>query len=108
DEAVEVLPETLARNLDALSRFEREARLVASLSHPHILALYDVGGEAGLRYAVMELLEGETLRAKLASGPPPVRLVLEWALQIVAGLGAAHEKGVVHRDLKPENLFVSR
>jgi TolB-like protein/Tfp pilus assembly protein PilF len=107
DVALKVLPERLTHNLDALARFEREARMVASLSHPHILALYDVGRDADVRYAVMELLEGETLRNKLAS-PIPVPQILEWALQTAGGLAAAHEKGVVHRDLKPENLFVSR
>src|SRR6185503_15187919 len=95
------------RDVDALARFEREARMVASLSDAHILALYDVGRDGDVRYAVMELLEGETLRRKLAA-PIPAPLVLEWALQIAGGLAAAHEKGVVHRDLKPENLFVTR
>ena len=108
DVAVKVLPEQLTHNLDALSRFEREARTVASLSHPHILALYDVGRDADVRYAVMELLEGQTLRSALAEGPPPLARVLEWALQIASGLAAAHDKGIVHRDLKPENLFLSR
>jgi len=108
DVAVKVLPERLTHNLDALARFEREARMVASLSHPHILALYDVGRDADVRYVVTELLEVETLRAKLAEGPIPVRLLLDWALQTASGLAAAHDKGVVHRDVKPENLFVSR
>lgn len=106
--AVKVLPEAMSYNLDALVRFEREARTVASLSHPHILALYDVGRDAEIRYAVMELLEGETLRAKLVAGPLPIGRALGWALQIASGLAAAHEKGVMHRDLKPENLFISR
>ncbi|MEO6323171.1 MAG: protein kinase [Thermoanaerobaculia bacterium] len=108
DVALKVLPERMTHNVDALGRFEREARTVASLSHPHILALYDVGRDEDVRYAVMELLEGETLRGKLALGPTPLSLILEWALQIAGGLSAAHEKGIVHRDLKPENLFVSR
>jgi serine/threonine-protein kinase len=105
--AVKVLPERLTHSSDALSRFEREARTVASLSHPHILALYDVGRDEDTRYAVMELLEGRTLRSALGEGPLPVARVLEWSFQIASGLSAAHEKGIVHRDLKPENLFIA-
>src|SRR5258706_12976317 len=108
DVAVKVLPESLARDAGALERFEREARAVAALSHPHILAIHDIGSENGIAFAVMELLEGQTLRERLAEGPLPQRKALELAREIAQGLAAAHEKGIVHRDLKPENLFVTK
>jgi TolB-like protein len=108
DVAIKVLPESVAANRDALARFEREAKAVAALSHPNILAIHDFGNHAGISYAVMELLEGETLRDRLDAGPIPQAQAVDYALQIARGLSAAHEKGVVHRDLKPENLFVSK
>src|SRR5262249_38735883 len=77
-------------------------------SHPNILAIHDVGGDRGISYAVMELLEGETLRARLDAADLPVRKALDFSLQIAQGLAAAHERGVVHRDLKPENVFLTR
>ena len=107
DVAVKVLPASLASDADALTRFEREAKAVAALSHPNILSIFDVGSEGGTTYAVMELLEGETLRARLREGRLPPRKAVEIAIQVANGLAAAHEKGIVHRDLKPENLFVS-
>ena len=105
--ALKVLPEGFAADPDRLARFEREARAVAALSHPNILALFDFGSHEGTAYAVTELLEGETLRERLAGGPLPVRKATEYAAQVARGLAAAHEKGIVHRDLKPENLFVT-
>jgi serine/threonine protein kinase len=108
DVAVKVLPESLAADPDALARFEREAKSIAALSHPNILAIHDFGRHEGIAYAVMELLEGETLRGKLDAGPIPRKQAVDYALQIAKGLSAAHEKGIVHRDLKPENLFVGR
>jgi predicted ATPase len=108
DIAVKVLPAGIARDEDAQKRFEREARSVAALSHPNILAVHDVGRAGDRVYVVMELLEGETLRAKLAGGALPVKKALDYAVQIAQGLAAAHEKGIVHRDLKPDNLFVTR
>jgi len=105
--AIKVLPEHLAANAEALSRFEREARAVASLSHPNILSIHDFGVEGSTAYSVTELLEGETLRARMGGAPVPSRKALDYGLQIARGLAAAHEKGVVHRDLKPENLFVT-
>ena len=107
DVAIKVLPERVAEDADALARFEREAKAVAALSHPNILALHDVGRENGVAYAVMELLEGETLRDALASGPLSPRKAVEYAMQVALGLAAAHEKGIVHRDLKPDNVFVT-
>src|SRR5512132_2707038 len=108
DVAIKVLPRSLAADPDALARFEREALAVAALSHPNILAIFDFGTHEGIVYAVMELLEGETLRGKLDTGPIPQKQAVDYALQVVKGLTAAHEKGIVHRDLKPENLFVTR
>ncbi|HSG00029.1 MAG TPA: serine/threonine-protein kinase, partial [Vicinamibacterales bacterium] len=106
--AIKVLPESFGDDPDRLTRFEREARAVAALSHPNILSIYDFGTHEGVAFAVMELLEGETLRARLAEGCLPARKAVEISLQIAGGLAAAHEKGVVHRDLKPENVFVTR
>ncbi len=105
--AIKVLPESFAYDPAALARFEREALAVAALSHPNILSIYDFGKHDDTVFAVMELLEGHTLRDKLKAGPIPLNLVLHYALQIVQGLSAAHEKEIVHRDLKPENLFVT-
>ena len=106
--AVKVLPKSLAADADALARFEREALAVASLSHPNILAIHDFGTHEGTAYAVMELLEGETLRGKLDVGPITQKQAVDYALQVAKGLSAAHEKAIVHRDLKPENLFVTK
>jgi Tol biopolymer transport system component len=108
DVAVKVLPTELASNPEALARFEREARAVAQLSHPNILAIYDFGRQGEIAYAVMELLDGETLRSRLAHGALGARKAVELAVQMAEGLAAAHEKGIVHRDLKPENVFVTR
>jgi serine/threonine protein kinase len=106
--AIKVLPESVASDPDKLGRFEREAKAIAALSHPNILAIHDFGTQEGVAYAVMELLEGETLRGKLDAGPIPQKQAVDYALQIAKGLSAAHEKGIVHRDLKPENLFVGK
>ncbi|MGH9440820.1 MAG: protein kinase domain-containing protein [Thermoanaerobaculia bacterium] len=106
DVAIKILPERLANDADSLTRFEREAKAVAALSHPNILGIFDFGKHDGVVYAVMELLDGETLRDKL-SAPIPLRKAIEYSVQIAQGLAAAHEKGIVHRDLKPENLFVT-
>jgi len=108
DVAVKVLPQNVAGDADTLARFEREAKAVAALSHPNILSIFDFGKQDGVAYAVMELLEGETLRGKLEAGPISQKQAVDYALQVAKGLSAAHEKGIVHRDLKPENLFVSR
>ena len=108
DVAVKVLPESVASDPETLARFEREAKAVAALSHPNILSIFDFGTHAGVSYAVMELLEGETLRGKLEAGPISRKQAVDYALQVAKGLSAAHEKGIVHRDLKPENLFVTR
>jgi Tol biopolymer transport system component len=108
DVAVKVLPPALARDANLLVRFEHEARAVAALSDPHIVAVYDVGRDAGLSYFAAELVEGSDLRAVLAAGGMPLKRVLDLASQIASGLAAAHEKGMTHRDLKPENVLISR
>ena len=108
--AIKVLPATFSKDVDRLKRFESEARAAGVLNHPGITAVYDFGTnpDDGSPYIVTELLEGDTLRSRLSSGPVPVRKALDWAVQIARGLAAAHEKGIVHRDLKPENLFLTR
>jgi len=93
---------------DRRRRFELEARAAGGFNHPNIVAVYDVGHQDGTHYVVSELLEGETLRARLGEAPLPTHRALDYALQVARGLAAAHEHGVVHRDLKPENLFVTR
>jgi serine/threonine protein kinase len=107
DVAVKILLGT-SHGDDALPRFEREARAVAALSHPNILAIHDFGTENGTLYAVMELLEGATLRERLDRSELEVSRALDWAHQIAQGLAAAHERGITHRDLKPENIFITR
>ncbi|HET7292771.1 MAG TPA: protein kinase, partial [Vicinamibacteria bacterium] len=107
DVALKVLPDEVTSDAERRARFEREAKAVAALSHPNILALYDVGEHAGTAFAVMELLEGETLRARLSRGALPARKAGEIGAQLARGLAAAHERGIVHRDLKPENVFIT-
>jgi len=106
--AVKVLPAELSNDADALARFEQEARAVAALSHPNILSIHDYGREGSVSYVVTELLQGETLRDRLADSALPARKAVEYAQQIARGLAAAHDRGIVHRDLKPENVFLTR
>src|SRR5688572_17992708 len=103
DVAIKVLPAAVSESPDALARFEREARAVALLSHPNILTLHDVGKSDGVSYAVLEFLDGETLRERLAAGALSLRKAVEIGVQIARGLAAAHGKGIAHRDVKPEN-----
>ncbi|MGB7219599.1 MAG: protein kinase [Vicinamibacterales bacterium] len=114
DVAVKVLPAAFSSDPERLARFEQEARAVAGLSHPNILAVYDIGqyrlADAGpsVPYIVSELLEGQTLRERLEEGPQSVRKAIEYGVQIADGLAAAHDKRIAHRDLKPENIFITR
>jgi eukaryotic-like serine/threonine-protein kinase len=105
--AIKVLPERFAEDPAALSRFEREAKALAALSHPNVLGILDFGREDGVVYAVTELLEGETLRTRLARSTPSWRDAVEVGVAIADGLAAAHSRGIVHRDLKPENVFLT-
>jgi serine/threonine protein kinase len=108
DVAIKVLPPHLAADQTAVARFQREARAVAALSHPNILALFDVGTDNHVAYVVTELLEGQTLRERLQGGALEIDAAIKLGGQLVQGLAAAHERGIVHRDLKPENLFITR
>ena len=120
--AIKVLPAAFSSDPERLARFEQEARAAAALNHPNILAIHDIGthpstgagqvlsvgsGMGTAPYIVSELLEGETLRERLAGGAVPVRKAIDYAVQTARGLAAAHDKGIVHRDLKPENVFVT-
>jgi serine/threonine protein kinase len=107
DVAIKVLPASFSQDADRLRRFEQEAKAAGVLNHPNITAVHDIGSHEGSPYVVQELLEGETLRAILSGGRLPFRKTIDYSLQIVHGLAAAHEKGIVHRDLKPENIFVT-
>jgi serine/threonine protein kinase len=108
DVALKILPESFSTEADRLRRFEQEARAVAALNHPNILAIHDIGQHNGTPFLVSELLEGESLRSALDRGPLPQRKTIEYGVQIAHGLAAAHEKGIVHRDLKPENIFITK
>jgi eukaryotic-like serine/threonine-protein kinase len=108
DVAIKVIPAALIGDSDRLQRFEQEARATATLNHPNILAVYDIGSHDGAPYIVSELLDGETLRERVAAGPLPVRKAIELGIQIAQALAAAHGKGIVHRDLKPENIFINK
>jgi len=106
DVAVKVIAEGLADDPVEHTRFEQEARMLASLAHPNILSIFDFGEEGGVRYAVMELLEGVNLRARMDNRPLPWRTAAAIAVAVAKGLAAAHARGIVHRDLKPENIFL--
>lgn len=103
--ALKLLPRDFARNPGALVRFEREARVLASLNHPNIVTVYDIGQDRGAVYIAMELVQGKTLDEILTSGPMPIRQILDVAAQVAAGLAVAHKSQIVHRDLKPKNVM---
>ncbi|MBN1833205.1 MAG: serine/threonine-protein kinase [Deltaproteobacteria bacterium] len=107
DVAIKVLPEEFAMDHDRVARFQREAKLLASLNHPNIASIYGLEESDGTHFLVMELIEGETLKDRIKSGPIPVEEALQLALQMAEALEAAHEKGVIHRDLKPANIKVT-
>ncbi len=106
--AIKVLPASLTQDAERMRRFEQEAQAAGGLNHPNITSVYELGEHEGSPYIVQELLEGETLRSRLAGGALPVRKATDYAIQVARGLAAAHEKGIVHRDLKPENLFITK
>src|SRR5580658_5387357 len=105
--AIKILPASYSADADRMQRFTQEARSAAALNHPNILSIFDIGKERGSPYIVSELLEGQTLRERIRSGPLSSRKAIDYALQVARGLAAAHGKGIVHRDLKPENLFLT-
>src|SRR5437879_3297468 len=107
DVAIKVLPASLSENTDRLNRFEQEAQAAGALNHPNILVIHHIGIHEGAPYIVSELLEGETLRERMAGSALPQRKAINYALQIARGLAAAHEKGIVHRDIKPDNVFIT-
>ena len=107
DVAVKIVATDRPGDAGLLARLEQEARTAASLSHPNIVAVFDVGTHDGAPYVVSELLDGDTLRQRLAAGPLPLRKAIEYVTELAEGLGAAHARGVVHRDLKPENIFLA-
>ncbi len=106
--AIKVLPPAFADNAQLKLRFEREAKTISQLTHPHICTLYDVGNDHGVEFLVMELLDGETLADRIARGPLPMRDVLRYGREIAAALDRAHRAGVVHRDLKPGNVMITK
>src|SRR5687767_5003273 len=107
DVALKVLPEEVASSPERLARFEREARIVASLNHPNIVTLHSIEEAAGIRFLTMELVEGRSLADLIAPGGMPLAQVLDLMIPLADALAAAHEKGVVHRDLKPANVMVT-
>ncbi len=106
--AVKVLPAHLSTSPESRQRFDREARMISQLSHPHICALYDVGHQDGMDYLVMEYLEGETLADRLVKGRLPIEQILRYAIEIADALDKAHHDGIVHRDLKPGNVMLTK
>ncbi len=106
--AIKILPDHLADRAELRDRFEREAKTISSLNHPHICTLYDVGHQDGTDFLVMEYLEGETLAARLVKGPLPLDQVLKYAIEIADALDKAHRKGITHRDLKPGNIMLTK
>src|SRR5262247_186458 len=107
DVAVKILPDEFSRDADRVSRFQREAEVLASLNHPNIAAIYDLQEANGSRFLVLELIEGETLAERIARGSIPVEEALDIARHICEALEVAHEKGIVHRDLKPANVKIT-
>src|SRR5512142_124260 len=106
--AIKVLPAEFAQNAQLRIRFEREAKSISQLNHPHICTLYDVGNENGVEYLVLEYIEGETLADRLNKGPLPLDQVIRYGIEIAEALEKAHKAGIVHRDLKPGNVMLTK
>ena len=106
--AIKLIKSELTQDPEARQRFEREARAISSLNHPHICSLFDVGNHNGIEYLVMEFLEGETFGKRLTMGPLPFAQALAYAIQIAGALEQAHQVGLVHRDLKPANIMITK
>ena len=106
--AIKILPSHLSEDPILRQRFEREAKTISSLNHPHICVLHDIGNQDGTQFLVMEFLEGETLATRLEKGPLPLKQALEYGIQIAEALDKAHKSGIVHRDLKPGNIMLTK
>src|SRR5262249_29815598 len=105
--AIKILPEHLSKDPTRKQRFEREAKTISSLNHPHICTLHDIGSQNGIDYLVMECVEGETLAKRLEKGPLPLEQVIKYGAQVADALDKAHRAGIVHRDLKPGNIMLT-